>query len=552
MQNRYTIFFLLSLLLASLSAQQSQNMTLHGSWDDNSLPNRSGVYYNDIWGYHAKGREYAILGSVVGTIFMDVTNPNVPVEVDRIDGGYQLSLWRDFKTYDTYAYGVADETSSSNRSGLQIFDLENLPNSVNLVYDSFAFFETAHNIFIDTNSGRLYVVGSNTRRNGIIVLDISVDPTSPTLLASINLPGGYVHDVYVRNDTAYCSHGWNGLYIYDMRFPTSPVTLGSITNYPNQGYNHSSWLSDDGNVLVFADESHNRHLKVLDVSNLNNLNIIGTIKSTMLAPNVTNSIAHNPFFRGDSLYISYYHEGVQIYDMSNPRTPVNVSYYDTEPNNINYNGYDGCWGVYPFLPSGNIIASDVENGLFVMESTAPVLAVGRLHLQAEQLGNQVQLHWQDDELSAFTEFEIERKQGESFELMGWEEMSTPGASYQWIDEKPLFGENIYRIVAIDGAGNRQYSQEVQLTVVYESNKIELFPKPAYAASGLNIRLDRKREGFVQLKLMALNGQVLQQTQLSLEAGYNLHQLDISQLSAGSYILLIQDEEMQYVERIGIR
>ncbi|MFZ9943432.1 MAG: carboxypeptidase regulatory-like domain-containing protein, partial [Bacteroidia bacterium] len=29
-------------------------------------------------------------------------------------------------------------------------------------------------------------------------------------------------------------------------------------------------------------------------------------------------------------------------------------------------GFNGCWGVYPFLPSGTIVASDIDNGLYVL------------------------------------------------------------------------------------------------------------------------------------------------------------------------------------------
>ncbi|MCF6342877.1 MAG: T9SS type A sorting domain-containing protein [Bacteroidales bacterium] len=29
--------------------------------------------------------------------------------------------------------------------------------------------------------------------------------------------------------------------------------------------------------------------------------------------------------------------------------------------------YDGCWGAYPFLPSGNILASDMQEGLYILE-----------------------------------------------------------------------------------------------------------------------------------------------------------------------------------------
>ncbi|MFM8489315.1 MAG: hypothetical protein ACKOCH_23525, partial [Bacteroidota bacterium] len=42
-----------------------------------------------------------------------------------------------------------------------------------------------------------------------------------------------------------------------------------------------------------------------------------------------------------------------------------IAHYDTRPENITYNGYFGNWGNYPWLPSGNIISSDMQNGLFM-------------------------------------------------------------------------------------------------------------------------------------------------------------------------------------------
>ena len=63
---------------------------------------------------------------------------------------------------------------------------------------------------------------------------------------------------------------------------------------------------------------------------------------------------------------------IHFINVSDPANPVLIDpflggYYDTYPSNTEYNGYAGCWGVYPYLPSGNILASDMSNGLFVLE-----------------------------------------------------------------------------------------------------------------------------------------------------------------------------------------
>ena len=73
----------------------------------------------------------------------------------------------------------------------------------------------------------------------------------------------------------------------------------------------------------------------------------------------------------------YYMDGVQVYDITDTSNPVRVGYYDTYPDNgatFFGSAYEGCWGVYPFLPSGNIIASDITYGLFVLSSPYTVNA----------------------------------------------------------------------------------------------------------------------------------------------------------------------------------
>ena len=45
-----------------------------------------------------------------------------------------------------------------------------------------------------------------------------------------------------------------------------------------------------------------------------------------------------------------------------------VGFFDTYPENNNTR-FDGAWNVYPYLPSGNIIISDINRGLFVIRKS---------------------------------------------------------------------------------------------------------------------------------------------------------------------------------------
>jgi choice-of-anchor B domain-containing protein len=350
--------------------QDQLNMSLLANWDVDTLPRQSGIQYNDIWGYvDCSGNEYAIMGSAGYIHFFDLSQPDTAIEIASFAGN-STTIWRDMKTYADHAYAVADNLND----GLMVFDLSQVPDTVARTSWSSTFFSQAHNIFIDEPNGRMYAVGTDTRSNGVIILDLKSDPGNPTLLSSIPLPGGYIHDIYVRDNIAYCSHGFTGLYIYDLTDPGMPITLATITNYPESGYNHASWLSDDGNHLVFVDETHGRGVKLADISALPDYSITDVFRSTLLAPDHTSSIVHNPYIRGQYILASYYHDGLQVFDFSNPDSVTRVAYYDTNENHNSYSGFVGAWGCYPFLPSGRILGSDMDNGLFVLSADSLTLA----------------------------------------------------------------------------------------------------------------------------------------------------------------------------------
>jgi choice-of-anchor B domain-containing protein len=362
-------FFLFLITPAILVAQSAKDMQLLYNYDDNTLPVRSSLVYNDCWGYVDNvGREYAIMGSLEKVFFFNVTDPNNVSLITSIKPRYNSSsIWRDFKTYKNFAYGSADE----GMEGLLIFDLSNLPTSVTMTRDSVTF-RRAHNIYIDEKNARLYVAGSNTRFNGLIIYDLT-NPANPTVCGSMDLSptanSGYVHDVHVVDNIAYCNHIYNnqGMRVYDFTNCSAPVQLGSISGYPTAGFNHSGWLVPERTHYVMADETHGSPLKYVNVTNPADMQITDYFNSSMLPGTPSpGSIVHNPFVLGNKIFCAYYHEGVQVFDRSNPADITKIAWYDTYTANTNYNGYLGSWGVYPYLPSGRIVASDILNGFHLL------------------------------------------------------------------------------------------------------------------------------------------------------------------------------------------
>jgi choice-of-anchor B domain-containing protein len=366
-------FYLLLLLTPVALFAQPTEATLLGNWDDPDIPG-SFFYdnaYNEIWGLTVNGREFAIIGSTLGTHFIDVTDPENPLEltdlfVEGAASGGSI-IHRDYHDHNGFLYAVCDEGNSS----LQVIDIRELPNSVSVVYDSNATLSKSHNIFIDAATGKLYACGVRKAGSGSFVpLQVYCleDPANPELMADITNVGSfslpYAHDIYVENDTAYLNCGGSGLYVVDFTDPDNPEFLGSMTDYPQSGYNHSGWMHPDGQYYYLADETHGRDIKVVDVSDLSNMEVVQTFNADSPSPF---SIPHNLIVRCNKLYVSYYYDGVQVFDLSDPANPVRIAYYHTSQID-HQNSYEGLWGVYPFLESGNFLVSDMQEGLFVFES----------------------------------------------------------------------------------------------------------------------------------------------------------------------------------------
>ncbi|MBL4625568.1 MAG: choice-of-anchor B family protein, partial [Flavobacteriales bacterium] len=315
-KNTLTIFFI-SLLTFNVISQDSQNINLLFHWSDNTLlPSvQHNNTYNETWGFVQNGVEYGVIGSTWGTHIFDLSNPSNIIEVASVQGAYSdtFVVHRDYHDYDGYLYMVCDE--GQGESKLRIVDLQYLPDSVSTVYVEDSLFSRSHNIFIDTTYAKLYTC-SGDNNPGVRVFSLT-NPIIPEEIGILPLPSGS-HDIYVRNDTAFINDGSEGLLIYDFVDAANPVLIGSLTSYPQKGYNHSGWLNEDGSLYVLADESHGKDLKILDVSDYSNITVLDTMTSQVDNPN---SIPHNLMVKGDYVYVSYYFDGMVIYNYSDPQNP---------------------------------------------------------------------------------------------------------------------------------------------------------------------------------------------------------------------------------------
>lgn len=353
------------------SAQYAhQNIDLLDVFDDSTVTPEStyGIRYQACWGWtDGNGKEYGIIGSTAGTYILDVTNPTDIVQVDYIPGRRNNCIWHEYKTFGNYLYIISDDGGNNS---FQIADLSYLPDSAHVIYDSTDIFVHSHTLFIDGD--KLYV-GSVSTTMGFSSMNVYslADPTHPTLMRRLDEDYAFissVHDMFVSNDTVYASCGYQGLYIFKFETDSNRFVLLGTRQDVNSIYNHSSVLSPDHQTLYVCDEvPDGQPIQILDVSNINNPSLVSTFFSN------AGATPHNPELKDNMLIIAYYQDGVYIYDITNPQSPAQIGFFDTYYTNPTgvypWPTYNGVWSTYAHLPSGTLLASDTEFGLFTLDIT---------------------------------------------------------------------------------------------------------------------------------------------------------------------------------------
>ena len=351
----------------------------------------------NVWGFVDlnDNREYAVLGLRNGTAIVEVTDPANPREVVTVAGN--ASPWREVKVYqvhDTAANrwrAYAYVTTEASNSGVQVIDMSGLPQTAALASTNMDT-SSQHTLYVSnidysTNAAlpgatpMLFVAGSNVSPGSWRAYSLA-NPASPLFVSSAP-SGGYMHDstslLVTDARTAQCAPGHNPcevlvdfnvdqVQLWDVTNKLQPLLLGTATN-PNNRYIHSGWPTAPTNAshLIFHDELEEiqlglpTRLYTLDLASLS----APTVQVSYTGPTTTTD--HNGYMRGTNYYVSHYRRGVVVFDATNPNALVEIASFDNYLVPIsNLAGTDGAWGVYPFLPSGNLLVSDIENGLFVL------------------------------------------------------------------------------------------------------------------------------------------------------------------------------------------
>jgi choice-of-anchor B domain-containing protein len=356
-----------------------------------AIGGKRGVMLNDIWGWtdSVTNREFALVGRVDGTSFVEVTDPAKPVYLGDLPlhQGAKPNLWRDIKVYKNHAFIVAD---GAGPHGMQIFDLTQLRNvpGAPVKFQETAHYDrihSAHNIVINERTGFAYPVGNSmggeTCGGALHMIDIR-DPVHPRFAGCYADPAtgkartGYTHDaqcvIYHGPDEQYkgreiCfNSSETALGIADVTDKKSPKAI-SVASYPNVSYAHQGWLSDDQRYFYLDDEGDElagtapkTRTLVFDLADLDDPVVAKEFFGTTAASD------HNLYVRGRYMYQSNYVSGLRVIDVKDPTNPVEVGYFDTVPFGENLPGFAGSWSNFPYFKSGVVAVTSMREGLFMV------------------------------------------------------------------------------------------------------------------------------------------------------------------------------------------
>jgi len=213
-------------------------------------------------------------------------------------------------------------------------------------------------------------------------------------------PAAFAHSATPSADgtTAYVAYWDDGAIVLDLTNPDAIRMVGR-TIYPagSEGDTHSAVPNGDSSLLVTTDEDFSptdrkaagepklvgdtwgfaRIWSLADPAHPTRLSNFATPHSLT---NKTDGFyaVHNPEVRGNTLYLSWYSDGLRIVDITNPATPREIGFFRPRPT-LDPTGFFGPnfgagghpipfdWGVH--VVGDRIYLSDINFGLYIVTTT---------------------------------------------------------------------------------------------------------------------------------------------------------------------------------------
>jgi len=321
--------------------------------------------HSDIWA--ADGLVFAprfdgrieILDATSGKILSTATvpearggRPDIASDVKARDGLlYVATVFNGLVVFD-----VSPPTSPQLIGQHRVFSEEDSPDN----------FTNIHNIFLSPDGNFVYAINHSFPSTDLRVIDVS-DPTSPKEAGRFaidgNFAGGQAHDInvieYEGRLIGFLNYLEAGLWITDVTDPAS-ISVLSSTSWDGIS-SHSGWAFPLGGKLYYAhtEEGHDKHLTVLDVTDLENPQVVSRFSTR---PGLS---IHNVQVVHSIAYISYYVDGLRVVDVRNPENPREIGHFDTVSDDDERNITQGAFGIR--VLDDIVYISDMETGTYAFQ-----------------------------------------------------------------------------------------------------------------------------------------------------------------------------------------
>jgi hypothetical protein len=305
-------------------------------------------------------------------------------------------------------------------------------------------------------------------------------------------------------------------------------------------YAHSGWMTEDKRYFIGCEEFDERDITVWDLQDRTSWDLV-VPQWQMTNPTPGNGDpVHNLFIKGNYAHISYYKHGYVVLDISDPTQPTLAGSYDTYASNSGT--YNGAWGCYPFLPSGNILISDMTTGLYVLHFNG-IVPVELSSFSSKALGNSVILEWETKTETNNQGFEIQRKSGSEFFTIGFINgagTTTESHHYSFTNENIVDGVYEYRLKQLDFDGSFSFSDVINVEV-FSATKFEIqqnYPNPFNPSTKIKFAIPET--GFVNLSVFNSLGEKVVElvNEVKSNGSYEIN-FDANNLSSGLYFAKIQ-------------
>jgi hypothetical protein len=404
MKHLLTLLFLVALIVAPAAAQDTPWTTIKPGSDNMSveghIPLGAPLNTMDMEVEQELSRPYAYVargtvgsGSVRGTDIISIADPSNPKvllrwRMENPDlhtglGGMDIKY---FKYGGRYYVVQSTQFGPGPNSdlGAYILDVTGLPDASKVV-------EVArihepnlpggfHNIFIYKHSDGRVILLATINGAGANMYDLGKAVSGDvkgSFIGTVPIAveqNGFYHDLYAAwhpdsGQDRFYGGGAGGYYVYNITDTDNPVLEFTMTGITGVSWGHTFTPSPDGRYAITETEYQYAPLRMFDMKPAVD-GEVENIRSPISAWTANwKNLVHNHEVRWPYVFVSGYHDGLQVFSMMDPENPTTVGYYDTYtgPRNVGAMGGavgNGAFGVDVRNADGLIVISDMTTGFW--------------------------------------------------------------------------------------------------------------------------------------------------------------------------------------------